>query len=82
MPTLPGKVSTDTKLIERLAASPDINPIENFLLIIKRNIYENGKQYSSKENCWKATETAKSNIRAETVENPTISVDERIIRVI
>lgn len=55
MPTLP-KCHKDTKLMECPLISPDINPIENLLYIIKIYIfiYENRKQYLSKD-LWETT---------------------------
>ena len=31
---------------------PDLNPIENLWSIIKRHVYNSGKQYSSKDDLW------------------------------
>lgn len=36
------------------SVSSDINSIENFRSMIIRDVCENGKQQSSKENFWKA----------------------------
>ena len=32
--------------------SPDLNPIKNFWSMLKRKVYEDGKQYSSKNCLW------------------------------
>ena len=39
------------------ACSPDLNPIENFWSILKRKIYEDDKQYSSKNCLWEAIQS-------------------------
>lgn len=36
------------KLMKWFPSYPDINPVEKMRSIIKRNVYENRKQYSSK----------------------------------
>ena len=39
------------------ACSPDLNPIENFWSILKLKIYEDGKQYLSKNCLWEAIQS-------------------------
>lgn len=48
-------------------ASPDINILENLQTIIKRDGYENGKQYSGKEYPGEAI-TAAINVKVEILE--------------
>ena len=33
-------------------ASPNLNPIENYWSLLKRELFVGGKQYSSKESLW------------------------------
>lgn len=40
-------------------AASDIDPIENIYGLSLRDVYDNGKQYSSKENLWEATKLHK-----------------------
>ena len=44
------------------ACSPDLNPIENFWSILKRKIYEDGKQYSSKNCLWEAIQNCAASV--------------------
>lgn len=61
------KKSFNNKLIKWLPMSPEFNPIEN-LSIIKRNIYKNGNQFSSKEHFKKAIKIAVNNVNVKTIE--------------
>ena len=62
--------------------SPDLNPIENLWSILKRKVYSNGKQFSSKTELWEAIQVAMRSIDSTTIENLTNSVNERIFEVI
>lgn len=62
--------------------SPDLNPIENLWSIIKRKVYSDGKQFSSKAELWEALQVAARSIDGTTIENLTNSVNERIFEVI
>lgn len=46
----------------------NINPIENLQTIIKRNEYENGKQYSSQDDLCDAIKTAVVKLKVKTIE--------------
>ena len=60
--------------------SPDLNyPKEN---LIKRHVYANGKQYSSKDDLWMAIKESAATIRKSTIEKLTDSVDDRVFEVI
>lgn len=64
------------------ASSPDLDPIENFWSELKRRLYVNGRQYSSKESLWNdIQETAKSFSPAE-IEKFTSGMDGRLFSVI
>ena len=62
------------------ACSPDLNPIDNFWGILNQAIYQNGKQYSSKDDLWNEIKTAASNITPSGIRkfSLTESVDKRI----
>lgn len=62
----------NTKLMEQLPESSDINPTEILRYITKRDLSENRKPYLSKEDFWKAQET--TSVRFETVTNLTKSL--------
>ena len=62
--------------------SPDLNPIENLWSIIKRIVYSDGKQFSSKAELWEAIQVDAKYIDASTIANLTNSVNERIFEVI
>ena len=49
--------------------SPDLNPIENLWSIIKRKVYSDGKQFSSKTELWEAIQVAVRSIDGHTIEN-------------
>ena len=69
----------DDHLMKWPACSPDLNPIENFWSIIKKVIYSDGKQYSSKEQLWEAIQGAAHNVSKEDITNLTKSVDRRLL---
>ena len=72
----------DDTLMDWPASSPDLNPIENFWSALKRRLYVNGRQYSSKDSLWKdIQETAKSFSSAE-IEKFTSGMDDRLFSVI
>ena len=49
--------------------SPESNLIENFLTIINREIYAYIRQFSSKDDLWKAVLDAVSSIEQSTIKN-------------
>lgn len=52
-------------LKEWFPASPDIKPTENWWPVIKRDVYKNSKQYSSKNHLWETTQTAAHNVKVK-----------------
>jgi transposase len=62
--------------------SPDLNPIENLWSIIKRHVYVNGKQYSSKDDLWMAIKESAATIPKSTIEKLTDSVNDRLFEII
>ncbi|KAL0204637.1 hypothetical protein M9458_002655, partial [Cirrhinus mrigala] len=63
-------------------SSPDLNPIENLWSILKRKIYEGGRQFTSKQQLWEAILTNCKEIQAETVQKLTSSMDARIVKLL
>ena len=70
------------KLIVWPAASPDLNPIENYWSIIKRHVYANGRQYTSKGALWEAIIDAAMAVPPETINKFTASMSSRLFEVI
>ena len=50
-------------------APPDSNPIENFLVFIKRNVYAENKQFHSKDDLWRAIVNAAKEIDPNIIKN-------------
>lgn len=65
-------------------SSPDLNPTENFWSLLKRNIYADRRQYTSKNQLWNAIISSASDIMDSDhdIQNLNNSVDDRIIEVI
>ena len=61
--------------------SPDLNPIENYLSILKRRTYSGGRQYSSKDELWDGICKAVKSIGADQVQKLKISVDNRLVEI-
>ncbi len=70
------------KLMVWPPSSPDLNPIENLWRILKRKIYEGGRQLASKQQLWEAILTSCKEIQAETLQKLTSSMNARIVKVI
>jgi transposase len=73
---------SDKKLMDWPPQSPDLSPIENYWSILKQKVYENGRQFSSKDQLWKAILDAKEEIEPEQVANLVSSMDRRLLEVI
>lgn len=72
----------DHRLMNWPPASPDLNPIENLWAILKRTIYADGRQYTSKDELWRAIKTAAKSISPSTIKTLTESTNNRIFDVI
>jgi len=70
------------KLMVWPASSPDLNPIENYWSIIKRDVYANGRQFTSKEALWEAISDAARAVPPETIKKLTDSMSSRLFEVI
>ena len=58
--------------------SPDLSPIENLWSIMKRKVYENGRQFVSKKDLLEAIKETSAQISPQL----TSSVDERLVKVL
>lgn len=59
--------------------SPDLNPIENYWSILKREVYSNRRQFSTLGELWQGIEAAASSIPSSSVLNLTKSMDRRLL---
>ncbi|KAL6467070.1 hypothetical protein MHYP_G00248740 [Metynnis hypsauchen] len=66
------------KLMVWPPCSPDLNPIENLWSIIKRSVYDDGRQFTSKQQLWEGILSSCKTIEADTIQNLTNSMDERV----
>ena len=71
----------ETKLMTWPPNSPDINPIQMLWSLIKRKVYENGKQYSSVDALWEAVRKASTEVPEKHLSNLVNDVDKRLIKV-
>jgi transposase len=79
---LASKGFKDAKLMVWPPASPDLNPIENLWSIVKRKLYEAGKQYNSKKELKEAIKASCRTISPETIKNLTTSMDGRLVKIL
>ena len=61
--------------------SADLNPIENLWSIIKQDVYKDGRQFSSKEDLWRAVQEAAEAVPVSTIHRLTSSLDSRLLDV-
>ena len=64
------------------ANSPDLNPIENLWAIIKRRVYQDGRQFTSTAGLWKAIQDAVASVTPAEIKKLTSSVDSRVMKII
>ena len=64
------------------ANSPDLNPIENLWAIIKRRVYQDGRQFTSTAGLWKAIQDAAASVTPTEIKKLTSSVDSRVMKII
>ena len=58
---------SERRLMKQPACSPDSNPIENIYIVLKRQVYRDGRQLSSKDALWQAILDAARAIIAEQI---------------
>ena len=73
---------TGERIMDWPPQSPDLSPIENMWSIIKRKVYENGRQFGSKKDLWEAIKETLAQISPEVIQKLTSSVDERLVKVL
>ena len=66
------------RLIKWPAYSPDLNPIENIWSILKRMIYQDGRQFLTKDELWQAIFDAADSLAPDVVASLTNRMDERL----
>ena len=64
------------------ASSPDLNPIETLWSVLKRQVYRDGRQFSSEDALWEAILDAARDIIAGQILCLTGSMDKRLKSVI
>ena len=69
-------------LIKWPSCSPDLNLIKQLWSILKRNVYEGGRQFSSKDALWDKIVDAANIITPAQIHKLTSSVDSRLLRVV
>lgn len=79
---LSGVGITGERLMDWPPQSPDLNPIENLWSIIKRKVYEKGRQFANKKDLWERIKEVCSQISPEVVKKLTSSVDGRVVKLI
>lgn len=70
------------RLMKWPACSPDINPIENMWSVLKRRVYQGGRQFSTKSELWDAVVNAAESITPDEILSLTNSMDNRVRQVI
>ena len=79
MAYLKKKGISENEIMDWPANSPDLNPIENYWGILKREIYEGGRQFSSMNDLWEAVKDAAKSVPPSTVLKLTSSMDNRLL---
>ena len=69
-------------LITRPSASSNLNPIENYWSLLKRELYVGGKQYSSKESLCNEMVAITKRLRSDVVQNLTATITSRLVKII
>ena len=68
-------------IMEWPAASPDLNPIENYWALIKPEVYKTGRQFNNLESLW--DEICRATLKLpETIGKLTKSVDNRLVAIL
>ena len=64
------------------ANSPYLNPIENLWAIIKRRVSQDGRQFTSTAELWRAIQDAVASVTQAEIKKLTSSVDSRVMKII
>jgi len=79
---LTSKNIKEHRLMQWPPSSPDLNCIENLWSIVKADIYEGGRQYTSTDSLWEAIKSSCEKITAAEISKLTLSMDDRLVAVI
>lgn len=79
---LASKGFKDDRIMKWPPSSPDLNPIENLWALLKREIYSEGKQYTSLNSVWAAVVAAAQKVDRQQIKELTDSMNGRLITVI
>ncbi|KAJ8369355.1 hypothetical protein SKAU_G00093830 [Synaphobranchus kaupii] len=79
---LASKGLKDDRLMTWPPSSPDLNPIENLWALLKREIYSQGRQYTSLNSIWEAVVDASAKVDREQIKTLTNSMDGRLMAII
>ena len=60
----------DERIMTWPPSSPDLDPVENLWALLKREIYSEGKQYTSLNSVWEAVVAAAQKVDRQQIENP------------
>ena len=72
----------EDRLMKWPANSSDLNPIENLWSVLKRRIYQDGRQFKTKNELWEEIQAVSKSLKPESVRNLVKSVDNRLFDVI
>ena len=70
------------RLIKWLVCSPGLNPIENLWSMLKRRLYQSGRQFSSKDQLWDELQSCAASISSDKIENLTKLMDKHLLAVV
>uniref|UniRef100_A0A3Q3LHN4 Tc1-like transposase DDE domain-containing protein n=1 Tax=Mastacembelus armatus TaxID=205130 RepID=A0A3Q3LHN4_9TELE len=76
---LASKGLKDERIMTKPPSSPDLNPIENLWAFLKREIYSEGKQYTSLNAGWEAVVAAAQKVDGQEIKKLTESMDGRLL---
>ena len=79
---LASKGLKDERIMTWPPSSPDLNTIEQLWALLKREIYSEGKQYTSLNSLWEAVVAAAKKVDRQQIKKLTESINGRLITVI
>ncbi|CAL9697540.1 unnamed protein product [Knipowitschia caucasica] len=79
---LASKGLKEGKIMTWPPCSPDLNPVENLWALIKRDLYREGKQYTSLKSVWEALVVTAQKVDRQQIKKLTDSMDGRLLSVI
>ncbi|CAL9698388.1 unnamed protein product [Knipowitschia caucasica] len=79
---LASKGLKEVKIMTWPPCSPDLNPIENLWALIKRDLYREGKQYTSLNSVWEALVVTAQKVDCQQIKKLKDSMDGRLLSVI